>query len=165
METTINTKFFKYPTHVNSQADVYFYILLHMYHSPICFLLVLLTQAGRCLRWSLSRRTGRSLLLADGPRSSLSSLGPPGEGCGCWRLGWPLRQRSRRCWRFHGSLWGAWCCPSLHVGRRNGCARRVFCSASWWPARCTCRQRETKRPLRCYGRLLQWLSADEFMSF
>lgn len=108
--------------------------------SPTGSPLHLLNRAGRWLRSSLSRSMDHSLLQDGDPQSSLSSLGPPGEGCECWHPGWPLRQRSRWCLRFHVDLWDVSCCPDLHEGHTHGCAYRVFCSACRWPPRCICHQ-------------------------
>lgn len=124
----------------NNLADSWGFLTMYL-SSKWSWLLLLLSPEGRWLRWPLSQHMGRSLLKDGDPRSSLSSPGLPGEGCGCWNLGLPLRQKTLQCWMFHGDLWDVFCCRPPHVGHIHGCALCGFCSTSRWLARCICHQR------------------------
>lgn len=117
------------------------WLLLIRYLSPSHSTRFFLNQAGTWLRWLSSQHTGRSLMQGGDPGSSLSCPGPPGGECGCWSFGWPLRQRTLRCWRFYVDPWDAFGCLPPHVGHTHGCALCVFCLAFQWPPRCTCHQR------------------------
>lgn len=151
MSQNILKHFFKY-RHVSSrQIYKYIYIIKFcflactedwwLWFCATCCPLPPLNPADRWLRWPSSQRTGHSLLRAGGPRSSPSYRCPPGEAHGCWRLGWPLQQRSRWCWRFRGDPWDASCCPCPYAGHTCWCALHVFCPVSRWLPQCICQKR------------------------